>query len=282
VSVLSLPARFLRLYVSGGTRPFSSHAITRSPDLRLEIPMFRLPTRSLAGLALALAAQFGAASRGGAQVLTNGGDSDLFSSNATWTNNPTNSLNQIIFDNFSVGSGLQWTVTGVFGSLANGGYSPLVSVLNWEIRQGMVVSGSTGTVVAAGSGAFAQNGNVHTIAANPFTLNAGTYWLGIWADLSGTTSDDPNNADIFFGAEQTSGANAVNALSDGRAIWLVGADALNAGGTANDVDRDFAYGVLGRSTVNNVVPEPGSVLLMGSGLLALGFVVRRRRGMIAK
>lgn len=278
---MSRAADFLRLSVSGGFAGRASCA-PRPPDFRPETPMLRLPTRSLAGIALALAAQFGAVSSAGAQVLTFGGDDDMFSSNATWTNNPTNSLNQIMFDNFAVGSGFQWTVTGVFGAFSNNGYSPLVSVLNWEIRQGMVAGGSTGTVVASGSGGFSRNGNVHTIAASPFTLNAGTYWLGIWADLSGTTSDDPNNPDIYFGVQQTSGANSVNAISDGQALWLVGADGSNFGGTPNLSDRDFSYGVLGRATVNNVVPEPGSVLLMGSGLLALGFVMRRRRATVAK
>lgn len=239
--------------------------------------MRRLPSRSLALLILAIAAQFGTVSNARAQVLTYGGDPDRSSSYASFINNPTNSFNQIVFDNFAVGSGLHWNVTGVFGALGSSAYSPRVSVLNWEIRQGMVVGGSTGTVVAAGSGAFSLSGNVHTIAVNPFTLQSGTYWLGIWANLSGTAADNPNNPNIYVGIEQTSGANSVSATADMQAIWLKGADGSNVGGNAGLIDSDFSYGVRGTSTANNVVPEPGSVLLMGSGLLALGFVVRRRR-----
>ena len=239
--------------------------------------MRRLPSRSLSLLILAIAAQFGTVSNARAQVLTYGGDPDRSSSYASYINNPPNPGNQIVFDNFAVGSGFHWDVTGVFGALGNSAYSPRVSVLNWEIRQGMVVAGSTGTVVAAGFGAFSLSGNVHTIAVNPFTLQSGTYWLGIWANLSGTVSDNPNNPDIYVSIEQTSGANSFNATADVQAIWLLGANGSNVGGNASLIDSDFSYGVRGTSTTNNVVPEPGSILLIGSGLLALGFVVRRRR-----
>ena len=255
---------------------FPVRLILRPPSSP-ENSMRRLPSRSLALLILAIAAQFGTVSNARAQVLTYGGDPDRSFSYASWINNPSNSFNQIIFDNFAVGSGFHWDVTGVFGALGSSAYSPRVSVLNWEIRQGMVVGGSTGTVVTAGSGAFLLSGNVHTIAVNPFTLQSGTYWLGIWADLSGTSSGDPNNPDVYVGIEQTSGANSANATADMQAIWLLGADGSNVGGNASLADSDFSFGVLGTSTANTVVPEPGSVLLMGSGLVALGFVVRRRR-----
>lgn len=226
----------------------------------------------VAALGLAAALHL-APTRAAAQVLTFGGDgvSDVY---ASWINNSTNTTNQIVFDNFRVGAGFSWTVTGVYGSFFATDFAPLPSTLGWEIRQGMVQGGSVGTVVASGVGAASVAGDVYSVATGPFMLGAGEYWLGMWADLTGAASLDPT-LDVFFGTLSTAGANAVNAIGDGQALWLVGADETNAGGSANGIGFDFSYGLLGQQT--QVVPEPGVVGLVGAGLAGLVVVGRRAR-----
>lgn len=233
--------------------------------------------RSRITLALAtLAALTAAPVAARAQTLYYGGD-PVGSSYASWINHPTNSVNQPIFDDFVIASGNVWTITGVFGTMSSY-VTPPPTTLLWQIRTGMVAGGSTGTAVAGGSGAFTQSGNVYSLAISPLTLGAGTYWLSLYADLSGADPlVDPNdpNSSPFFGTESTGGANAINAPGDGHSIWLVGADANNVGGTANDVTADMSYGVNGVSAT--ATPEPATWALLAGGLLALAAVRRRRQ-----
>src|SRR5262249_22760985 len=118
-------------------------------------------------------------------------------------------------------------------------------------------------------------------------------WLGIWADLNGFAGAsvlppndpaclaDPSDPDcipdsMFWGPESTDGLNRINAVNDGSAIWLIEADANNVGGTSNPIDHDFSFGVNGVSSGATATPEPASVVLMASGLAAVGFLRRRR------
>jgi hypothetical protein len=232
--------------------------------------MLRWRTRAVA-LALGLGTFVGSASTSEAQLYY-GGDPGSGGSFASWINNPANTLNQIVFDNFLVGGG-GWTISSVFGNLVAFDVVPMVTTLSWEIRTGMSV-GNVGSVVAAGGGGFAVNGSRHTIATAPIFLAPGTYWLSIFADLNGNGGTDP-----FIGPQATQGLNSVNAVLDNQAVWLVGADAFNFGGSANPISHDFGYGVDGQAI--GVVPEPGTFVLIGTGLAGLVLARRRRRQVAA-
>jgi hypothetical protein len=225
----------------------------------------------LAGLAVALMLSLGSAPSLAESTLTYGGDAQN-NSYASWTNILLYPgwVNQIVFDNFSVPPDTQWDITAVF---ANGKVfvDPPISALNWEIRQGMVTGGSTGSTVASGSGTYsyviAEGFNDRFTVATPgLVLGSGEYWLGIWADLSTAVN-------FNVGIGQTGGANSVNALGDGRGIWLVGADAANQGGNSSNIAVDLSYGLVG-----NVVPEPGSALMFTLGLCGLVAARHLRRG----
>jgi hypothetical protein len=234
-------------------------------------------TRRTAATALALSLTLAAvAPRDAHAQLFFNGDGLGFSS-ASFVNHPLYPAyqNQVIFDLFRVGAGQSWSASAVFGDFAQVAAVPPVSTVHWQVRSGMSFGTGLGTVVASGSGVATIVGTRYTVAVTPFVLGAGDYWLGMYADLAGV-AQAPGRSVLFFGVQETAGASSVNAVLDDSALQLLDTDAALNGGTVGGAPgADFSYGMQGQ-LVSAVVPEPGTWALLGTGLLSLAAVRRRR------
>jgi hypothetical protein len=228
-----------------------------------------MPTRCRSLIVAAVTVAVASPTHARAQALFYGGDVDPGHAHTSGINlTLAHAPNQLVFDNFVVGA-LPWQVTSVFANMLID-VTPTPSTLLWEIRTGMVPGGSVGTVVAGGSGAYSLNGTTYTIPVTPLTLGPGTYWLAIYGDAANVTNG------FSLGVEGTAGANAINAPGDDSAIWLIGADVNNVGGSTEAITRDFSYGVNGTVLRGTTAPEPATWTLIGAGLLALGLACRHR------
>jgi hypothetical protein len=99
------------------------------------------------------------------------------------------------------------------------------------------------------------------VASNPFsfTLNSGhEYWFGIIAD---------NSVDVgYIYPTYAYSANGLSADANGNSNYSGFANPVNAGNGAAEIGLQLTSGV----------PEPGSFLLLGSGILGLAGVLRRK------
>ncbi len=141
----------------------------------------------------------------------------------------------------------------------------------WEIRSG-VSEGNGGTLIASGTGATS---NVATgrsdfglaeysnfVNATAF-LHSGTYWMAV-------VPNDPNNPNRSFNSN-TDGLNSRGSQTSGQQFFnspFFGANFLNA--NSQGVFNTFSQAAY------SFEPEPSSIVLLGSGLVAVAGVVRRR------
>jgi len=208
-----------------------------------------------------------------AATLFYGGDFDPNNPNANGLANENDGIvggspyGAATYQNFQAGS---WTVTGLFTNnlstnTPTGGY--------WEIRSG-VSEGNGGTLVASGTGAITntptgRSGFGYTEYHNEVdglnvSLSAGTYWLAVVPQAVGQGGRDFNS--------NTFGLNAIGTQTNNQQFFnssFFGANYTNANNEG--VFQTFSSGVVGSS-----VPEPSSMIMLGSGLLAAAGVVRRR------
>lgn len=110
-------------------------------------------------------------------------------------------------------------------------------------------------------GSFSSVGAaVQVDAPGPFTATISAYngntFLGSY-----TVSSDANGDVVYLGLTDLSGTNITRAVFG-----------LNSCGGVDCDTRDFAI-----DQIEVTTPEPGSLALLGSGLLGLGGIIRRRR-----
>jgi hypothetical protein len=101
-------------------------------------------------------------------------------------------------------------------------------------------------------------------------LNAGTYWLGLHEGSLGTPDDGTT---IFWDTtgSQTGSPSQITADVTGASGW-----SFNSGLRGGD-GSDLAFQLSGTSGGGTPTPEPSSVALLGTGLLGILLLVKRKR-----
>ena len=180
------------------------------------------------------------------------------------------------YQNFIASSDI--TVSGLFtnnlcGLNPSSGY--------WEIRSG-VSEGNGGTLIASGT-ASGNNFSKKPTGRSDFgfteyedwagstaslnvSLTAGTYWFAV-------VPQDPGNANRSFNSNSLNGIDAVGTQISNEQFFnssFFGANFTNANNEG--VFPTFSSGVY----TSNAIPEPSSLIMLGSGLVAAAGVVRRR------
>jgi len=219
----------------------------------------------------------------GQTCLFYGGDFDPNDPNANGLTNETDSYvngdpyGSAIYQNFVYDGNSP--ITGLFtnnfiasNSIPKNGY--------WEIRSG-VSEGNGGTLVASGTNplinaptglnAFGYPIYTNAVTFSPLVLNAGTYWLAVVPECNPTCGGNSRsfNANTF-------GLNSIGTqINDEQFLNSsdFGANFTNANNEG--VFQTFSSGVLTSGTGSGI-PEPSSLILLGSGLVAAAGVVRRR------
>jgi hypothetical protein len=206
------------------------------------------------------------------------GDFDPNNANANGLANENDSIvsgnpyGSATFQNFFV-SGSAVTVSGLFTNN--------LSQLNprsayWEIRSGMS-EGNGGTLIASGTSAVTQTATGRSgfgfteyqdlVSGLSVNLNPGQYWFAV-------VPLDPNSGGRSYNSN-TFGMNGVGSYQQNAEFWNSAFFGVNyTNGNNGGVFPAFSGGVY--VTGQGGVPEPGTLVMMGTGVLGLAGVIRRK------
>jgi hypothetical protein len=204
-----------------------------------------------------------------------GGDLDLNDPNQNGLANENDAIvggnpyGAATYQNFTLNSSS--TATGLFTN----NLSQLTPTSGyWEIRSG-VSEGNGGTLVASGTGNvtntptgrsdFGYTEYRNEVDGLSVALNGGTqYWMSVVPVCTSCAGRSFNS--------NTDGLNSIGSQQSDNQYFnspFFGTNFTNA--NTQGVYSTFSSGVVG-----NTVPEPSSLIMLGSGLLAVAGVVRRR------
>jgi hypothetical protein len=177
-----------------------------------------------------------------------------------------NPYGSAVYQNFVIPSGQTWNITALF---SNDIMTLTPSSAYWEIRSGLS-EGNGGTLLSSGAGsdsyqlkgAFDEYTN--TVSGLSLALGPGLYWFTVVPEAPGQVGRSSNT--------NTFGQNSVGTqISDEQYINspFLHYDFTNADNLS--IFPRFSDGVIG-----TVAPEPSSIVMLASGLMAITAVVRRR------
>ena len=201
-----------------------------------------------------------------------GGDLDLNDPNQNGLANENDAIvggspyGAATYQNFIL-SGSQ-TITGLASNNLSG-LNPATAY--WEIRSG-VSEGNGGTLIASGTGATSNQATgrsdfgfteyTNFVGGLNVSLGAGQYWMAV-------VPQDPSNANRSYNSN-TDGLNSVGTQTINQQYFnsaFFGANFTNA-------NNEGVFNTFSQAAY--VTPEPSSLIMLGSGLVAVAGVVRRR------
>lgn len=171
-----------------------------------------------------------------------------------------------VYQNFIVPDGQTWQVTSLFSNDLMTLFPPNAY---WEIRRG-VSEGNGGSLLASATGAdsFHLKGSygeyTNTVSSLNVVLDAGMYWFTV-------VPEAPNQQGTSFNTN-TFGIKSIGTQMSDQQYFnspFYGYNFTNADNLS--IFPRFSSGVIG-----SVVPEPASLVMMASGLIAVASLVRRR------
>ena len=205
-----------------------------------------------------------------------GGDFDPSNPNANGLANENDAIisgtpyGAATYQNFTV-SGGGITVTKMFTN----NFSQLnPSTGYWELRSG-VSEGNGGTLIASGTNAMTQTPTGRSdfgyteytdlVSGLSVNLANGTYWFAVVPQDLGTGGRSFNS--------NTLGLNAVGTQASDLQFW----NSAYFGANFTNADNEGPYSIFSSGVyVGGGVPEPSTLIMLGSGLLAAAGAVRRR------